>query len=130
MFSPRFRDAQPAAPIREAFLQRLHTFGVMDWSGKPVSPPECARWGWKNKGDGILQCCGCGEFLSVEISSPSKCRKCECSRKLFFFLKLILISVYVYFCSQGVLYQTQGTACVFPHQILPIHSQPNPRAVD
>ncbi|KAG0293304.1 hypothetical protein BGZ96_003023 [Linnemannia gamsii] len=55
---------------REQFHERLETFKPSTWFDKPklVNAVECAKWGWINKGDDRLECCGgCGGVVIVRI---------------------------------------------------------------
>lgn len=63
-------------PIRISFLKRLATFDVFNWAGKPVNPPQCAKYGWQIAGKDVLKCVMCHQFLSVELPSPTKTFSC------------------------------------------------------
>merc|ERR1712071_293451 len=70
-------------PIREDFLRRLQTFDVFNWSGKPIDPPQCSKYGWEIAEKDVLKCSKCNNYLSVELSSPLQ-RHCyqEACKKL------------------------------------------------
>lgn len=59
-------------PIREAFLKRLQTFDVFNWSGKPIDPPQCAKYGWEIAEKDVLKCSACRNYLSVELPPLSE----------------------------------------------------------
>jgi len=82
-------------PIRVAFLRRLQTFDYLNWSGKPIDPPQCARYGWKVVEKDVLKCISCRNYLSVELPPPSqKENYTEACTKL----KSYLVSKHSKFC--------------------------------
>jgi len=82
-------------PIREDFLRRLQTFDVFNWSGKPIDPPQCSKYGWEIAEKDVLKCSKCNNYLSVELSSPLQ-RHCyqEACKKL----RSNLVSKHSKFC--------------------------------
>jgi len=56
------------------YQERLATFDVTKWSGKPacLSPPFCAIYGWSCKEKDVLKCSECGEVLLAELPARNK----------------------------------------------------------
>jgi len=48
-------------PDEESFRNRVSTFTSFNWSFKPrqISPPMCARFGWKVVEKDLMQCTSC-----------------------------------------------------------------------
>ncbi|KAF9351759.1 hypothetical protein BGX26_010270 [Mortierella sp. AD094] len=60
---------------REQFHERLETFKPSTWFDKPkiVSPVECAKRGWINKGNDRLECFGgCGGVVIVRVDQDQR----------------------------------------------------------
>ena len=77
-------------PIREAFLKRLQTFDVFNWSGKPIDPPQCAKYGWEIAEKDVLKCSACRNYLSVELPPLSERENCKVPCRYFVFLVVII----------------------------------------
>jgi len=56
------------------YQERLATFDVTKWSGKPacLSAPFCAIYGWSCKEKDVLKCLDCGEVLLGELPARNK----------------------------------------------------------
>jgi len=56
------------------YQERLATFDVTKWSGKPacLSAPFCAIYGWSCKEKDVLKCPDCGEVLLGELPARNK----------------------------------------------------------
>lgn len=56
------------------YQERLATFDVTKWSGKPacLSAPFCAIYGWSCKEKDVLKCSECGEVLLGELPARNK----------------------------------------------------------
>lgn len=57
----------------EAFLDRVATFTVPNWLGKPLalSPPLLAHYGWQCIGLDTVKCCSCSAIFSVRLPWPN-----------------------------------------------------------
>lgn len=57
----------------EAFLDRIATFKVPNWLGKPLalSPPLLAHYGWQCIGLDTVKCCSCSAIFSVRLPWPN-----------------------------------------------------------
>lgn len=73
----RYHGVSPEDPMRQAFLKRLKTFDVFNWSGKPIDPPQCAKHGWEIAEKDVLKCVMCHQYLSVSLPLPSKHLSCK-----------------------------------------------------
>eukprot|EP00049_Salpingoeca_infusionum_P005209 m.89312 g.89312 ORF g.89312 m.89312 type:complete len:517 (+) comp12890_c0_seq1:91-1641(+) len=54
----------------EQYIGRVDTFKLTTWFSKPdLSPLECARFGWRNSAEDILECVTCKERINCKIDS-------------------------------------------------------------
>jgi hypothetical protein len=81
-------ELAPKEPLRESFMNRLKTFSVLNWCGKPIDPPTCAQHGWQISDDNVLKCTMCKQVLSVDLPSPSKRQPCEFGIKAIYWALL------------------------------------------
>lgn len=56
----------------EAFLNRLQTYSVSNWMGKPLclSPPLLSQYGWQCIGEDTIKCCSCSSVIHVQLPLP------------------------------------------------------------
>ncbi|XP_061167126.1 uncharacterized protein LOC133175981 [Saccostrea echinata] len=54
---------------RDAFFQRVQTFSITTWFGKPegLSPLQCAKYGWRNTESDMLQCGVCRAVICATL---------------------------------------------------------------
>ncbi|XP_050413356.1 zinc finger C3HC-type protein 1 [Patella vulgata] len=66
------------SPIESAakfdYFKRVETYSPMTWFGKPkeLSPLICARYGWENSVNDMLQCVSCRAVLSGQLPSTTE----------------------------------------------------------
>lgn len=55
-----------------AFLDRLRTYSVPNWMGKPLclSPPLLSQYGWQCIGEDTIKCCSCSSVIAVQLPLP------------------------------------------------------------
>ncbi|KAK3601732.1 hypothetical protein CHS0354_016094 [Potamilus streckersoni] len=54
---------------RDSYYDRVDSYSSLTWLAKPLefSPLVCARYGWKNIEEDLLQCVNCQAYLSGEL---------------------------------------------------------------
>ncbi|KAL3851945.1 hypothetical protein ACJMK2_015635 [Sinanodonta woodiana] len=58
---------------RDSYYERVDSYSSLTWLAKPLefNPLVCARYGWKNIEEDLLQCVNCHAYLSGELPSAA-----------------------------------------------------------